>query len=284
MRDICILLVSYDSGRHRERMGLGPHHLAAAIEPHLVALGHDVRVEEITLPPDSFSAEISSMFALSRAIARRVRQLREEHTLPLVLSGNCNAALGTVSGCRGEDTAVVWFDAHGEATTPETTTSGFLDGMGISMLTGQCWQSLARTVPGFDPLPGERILLVGARDVEAAELDLLTRVGVRRVAHPDDLFDACAAIRLQAHRVYLHLDLDVLDPNDAIANGWPTPGGPRVDDVIRGVADVGRLSLIEGIGIASYDPAVDRDGRALRAALAILEAVLHPPDRQDDGR
>jgi len=84
--------------------------------------------------------------------------------------------------------------------------------MGISMLTGQCWQSLARTVPGFDPLPGERILLVGARDVDAAETELLNRVGVRRVAHPDDLFDAYAAIRLQAHGVYLHLDLDVLDP------------------------------------------------------------------------
>ncbi len=279
MRNICILLVSYDSGRYRERMGLGPDHLVAAIEPHLVRRGHDVRVEEITLPANSFTAEIGSMFTLSRAIARRVRQLRDAHTLPLVLSGNCNAALGTVSGCRGEDTGVVWFDAHGEATTPETTTSGFLDGMGISMLTGQCWQSLARTVPGFDPLPGERILLVGARDIEAAERELLQRVGVRRVAHPDDLVEAYTAIRLQAHGVYLHLDLDVLDPTDAIANGWPTPGGPSVDDVIRGAADVGRLSLIEAIGIASYDPAIDRDGRARQAALAIVDAALDPPDR-----
>jgi len=49
--------------------------------------------------------------------------------------------------------------------------------------------------------------------------------------------------------------------------------------VSRGVADVGRLSLIEAIGIASYDPTVDRDGRALQAALAILDAALHPPDR-----
>ena len=283
MQDICILVVSYDSGHYRERMGLGPDFLAAAIEPLLVRLGHTVRVERITLPPNSFAAEIGSTFALSREIARRVRELRDEITLPIVLSGNCNAALGTVSGCRDSTTSVIWFDAHGEATTPETTTSGFLDGMGISMLTGQCWQTLTRTVPGFEPLPGDRILLVGARDIEPAERDLLERGRVRQVAHPDDLFDAYAPLRLDAHATYLHFDLDVLDPKEATANGWPTPGGPDLDAVIRSAADVGRLSLIEAIGIASYDPVADRDGRALQAALAMLEAALHPPGRVDDG-
>jgi len=221
---------------------------------------------------------------LSREIARRVRQLREDHWLPLVLSGNCNASLGTVSGCRDESTSVVWFDAHGEATTPETTTSGFLDGMGISMLTDQCWSQLTRTVPGYSPLPGDRILLVGARDVEPAEQDLLERLGVRRVPHPDDLFDAYAPVRLHGRWVYLHLDLDVLDPSAATANQWPTPGGPSVHDVVRGVADVSRLSHISAIGLASYDPSADRDGRALQAALAILEAALHPPRIEYNGR
>jgi arginase len=277
VRKICILLVPYDSGRHRERNGLGPHHLVAAIEPLLTRLGHQVRVEEITLPPGTFVAEISSMFALSREIARRVRQLRDENWRPLVLSGNCDASLGTVSGCRNESTSVVWFDAHGEATTPETTTSGFLDGMGISMLTDQCWPQLTRTVPGYQPLPGDRILLVGARDVEPAEQALLERLCVRRVPHPDDVFDAYAAMRLQGDDVYLHLDLDVLDPSAATANQWPTPGGPSVADMVRGVAAVSRLSSIGAIGLASFDPNADRDGRALQAALAILEAALHPP-------
>ena len=193
--NICILLVPYDSGRHRERMGLGPQHLLASIEPMLIRLGHQVRVEEISLP-DAFSAEISTMFALSREISARVRACREANCLPLVLSGNCNASLGTVSGCGRSATTVVWFDAHGEATTPDTTTSGFLDGMGISTLTGQCWQTLARTVPGFEPMRGDRILLVGARDVEPAEAELLDRVRVRRMAHPRDLFDV---LQLFAH-------------------------------------------------------------------------------------
>jgi arginase len=274
--NIYVLLAPYDSGRYRERMGLGPHHVLAAVEPLLMRLGHQVRVEEITLP-DPFSSEISTSFALSREIARRVRAVREadQYAIPLVLSGNCNAALGTVSGCGCATTTVVWFDAHGEATTPETTTSGFLDGMGISMLTGQCWQSLARTVPGFEPVAGRRVLLVGARDVEPAEAELLQRVGVQRVARPGDLVDAYGPHATGDNRVYLHVDLDVLDPRAAIANQWPTPGGPLLDEVTQAVADVARVGVIDAIGLASYDPAADRDGRAREAALAILEAALN---------
>ena len=70
---------------------------------------------------------------------------------------------GRWRGAGGGGTDVVWFDAHGEATTPETTTSGFLDGMGISILTGRCWRTMAASIPGFEPLPGKRIALLGAR-------------------------------------------------------------------------------------------------------------------------
>jgi arginase len=277
--NICLLLVPYDSGRHRERMGLGPRHLRAAIEPMLTRLGHQVRVDEIDLG-DGFTAEISTMFALSREISSRVRACRNEGWLPLVLSGNCTAAVGTVSGCGGGETTVVWFDAHGEATTPETTISGFLDGMGISMLTGQCWQRLAGTVPGFQSVRGDHILLVGARDVEPAEAELHERVGVRRVTQPRDLLDAFAPIKPQVQRLYLHLDLDVLDPQSAVANQWPTPGGPTVEDVAESVGDLSRGTAIDAIGLASFNPAADRDGRAVQAALAILEAAL----RQARGR
>ncbi len=277
--NICVLLAPYDSGRHCERMGLGPHHLLASIEPLLIRLGHHVRVDEITVP-DPFLTEISTTFALCREIARRVHACREEGWMPLVLSGNCNAALGTVSGCGCAQTTVVWFDAHGEATTPDTTTSGFLDGMGISTLTGQCWQRLARTVPGFEPVPGERVLLVGARDVEPAEAGLLERIGVRRVPHPHDLFDAFAPLKLGVDNLYLHLDLDVLDPHAAVANQWPTPDGPTIDDVTLAVGDLCRGTPVDAIGLASYNPGADRDGRALRAALAILEAALDPPVRR----
>ena len=92
-----------------------------------------------------FGAEIQTAFALCAAVAEKARESRATGRFPLVLSGNCNVAVGTVAGCGCGSTDVVWFDAHGEATTPETTTSGFLDGMGISILTGKMLAD-ARTV------------------------------------------------------------------------------------------------------------------------------------------
>jgi arginase len=263
--DVTVLLAPYDSGRFRERMGCGPEHLMErCVKPLLTRLGHPFRAETITVP-DAFTAEIRTAFVLNGLMAERVRAVRAEGRFPLVLSGNCNTAVGTISGCGWDDTDVVWFDAHGEATTPETTRSGFLDGMPISILTGQCWQNLAHTIPGFEPLPGGRIVLVGSRDLETAEAELLDRVGVRRVAALDDVGDS---------GVYLHLDLDVLDPVEALWNQWPTPGGLKVAEISNAVSEMRRRTTIKAAGVASYDPACDRDGRAIRAATVILQSIF----------
>src|SRR2546425_1674863 len=180
--NVAVLLAAYASGRYRERMGGGPEYLfESCVEPLLTRLAQDFRTETI-LVPDRFPVEIRTAFVLGGLIAERVRDSRRDGWFPLVLSGNCNAAVGTISGCGCESTGVIWFDAHGEATTPETTTSGFLDGMGISILTGQCWRNLAFAIPGFQPMSGTRIVLVGARDVEAPESALLDRVGVQWLA------------------------------------------------------------------------------------------------------
>lgn len=272
--NICALLAPYDSGHHRRRMGLGPEHLWRAVDPLLTRKGHATRADVIELSV-GFLTEIATTFSVARAIADRVHDCQREGWMPLVLSGNCNASLGTVSGCGCGTTGVVWFDAHGEATTPDTTRSGFLDGMGISMLAGQCWHHLARSVPGFAPLGGEQIVLVGARDVESDEADLLQRVGVRRVSRAEDLAPALDSLQAQAQidGVYLHLDLDVIDPQEATANQWAPPEGLRIASMEHALAEVRRMLPIKAVGLASFSPEIDRDGRALRAALTMIETV-----------
>jgi arginase len=256
--DVDVLLVPFDSGRYGERMGRGPGHLfERAVGPALH--GHRVRAEEIAVP-GVFPAEIGMAFAVCRAVAERVSISLREGRFPLVLSGNCNVAVGTVAGC-GSNTGVVWFDAHGEATTPETTTSGFLDGMGISILTGRCWGKLARSIPGFEALAGERIVLLGARDLEEAEEVLLAEVGVRRSLGAPPAGGG----------VYVHFDLDVLDPSEAVWNQWAPPGGMTIEAVRGAVRQIGP---VKAAGMASYDPEADRDGRGARAAAAILEAMV----------
>jgi arginase family enzyme len=81
---------------------------------------------------------------------------------PLVLAGNCNTAVGTLSGADPEGLGVVWFDAHGDFNTPETTTTGFIDGMGLAIAVGHCWKAMARGVSGFSPVLEENVVIGGS--------------------------------------------------------------------------------------------------------------------------
>jgi len=272
--NIRVLTVPYDSGHYRARMGCGPDRLFEfGLKQLLTRLGYIFIREEITVP-DSHSAEIKTAFALCRIVADRVRACQSEGCFPIVLSGNCNVAIGTISGCWCQNTGVAWFDAHGESTTPDTTTSGFLDGMGISILTGQCWGTLARSIPGFSAGPGGHILLVGARDLESAEFAFLNQTGVTRVSGTEHLGSLVASLSPQVDGFYLHFDLDVLDPTQAVANQWTPPGGltlEALEDAVRGIQSAAR---IKALGIAAYDPEADHHGRALDAALSVTGLLL----------
>jgi arginase len=272
--DIDVIMVPYDSGLRRARMGLGPERLfEGGLEPLLRRLGHTVTVEEIEAQ-NPHRAEIATAFELCRVVSDRVRQSRRAGRFPLLLSGNCNIAVGGVAGCGPDTTAVIWFDAHGESTTPETTASGFLDGMGISTLVGQCWRRLAQQIPGFAPVPGAQVLLVGSRDVEPDEEELLDRVGVRRVTELDDLRSALGSMSEVIDGVYVHLDLDVLDPSEAVANQWTPPGGLTTEQLERAIREIQQHAPVKAVGIASYDPDCDRSQAALRAGCVAVASIV----------
>jgi arginase len=262
--NVDVILVPYDSGRYGERMGRGPDRLWETIGPMLAANGHEARTQRVVVP-DAFTAEIRNAFVLAGMVAERVRASLAEGRFPLVLSGNCTAAIGTITACGCDRTGVVWFDAHGEAMTPDTTTSGFFDGMGISVLTGQSWRTMARSVPGFAPMRGDRFALIGGHDLEAEERELLAALGVRRSAAEFDGW---------SDGVYVHFDLDALDASEAVWNHWSPPGGMSVAAVRETVAEVKRRSTIRAAGFASYNPEADVDGRGARAAAEILSATL----------
>jgi arginase len=255
-------------------MGLGPERIFhSGLKDLLMRTGVEFDSEEI-LVENALPTEISAGFELCRKVAASVRQGCETGHLPMVLSGNCMTAVGTVSGCGGEKTGVVWFDAHGESTTPETTKSGFLDGMPISTLLGCAWQNLTKTIPGFAPLPGNRMVLFGARDLEPAERELLDSRGVLEVFCVDQLAKHLDGLTRQVECVCVHVDLDVLDPTVATANQWTTTGGISLECLLEAIAEVRRQTRIAALGIASYDPTIDRGGRALEAALRVAESVL----------
>ena len=167
--EIRLLLVPYDSGQRNVRMGAGPEHLrAAGLEKHLAAQGHRVDSEVIEPASLNWRAEVQTSFELMRTVAEHVRAARIAKRFPVVLSGNCLAAVGVIAGL-GAGTGVLWIDAHGDFNTPQTTTSGFLDGMTLATATGQCWGELARSIEGFQPVPDNAVVLLGARDLDPGE-------------------------------------------------------------------------------------------------------------------
>ena len=194
-----------------------------------------------------------------------------------MLSGNCNAALGTVSGLQADGVGIIWLDAHGDFNTPETTESGMLDGMGLATLAGLCWKNLAASIPGFRPIRGNHIVHLGGRDVSPQELRNMQTAGVQIASTEDgggrresDTAAALQELRNRTENVYVHLDLDVIAQSELCANEFSPPGGLRVDRLEALLCKITALFNVKAVGIASYDPAQDPEGCAAHAAKRLV--------------
>ncbi|MDX1643184.1 MAG: arginase family protein [Thermoanaerobaculia bacterium] len=278
---ITVIEVPYDSGHYARRMGRGPFHLAqAGLEKLLESSGHAVRRLEVRLD-EGFRLEIGSALETQRLVSQCVGAEIAEGRLPLVLSGNCATAVGSVAGAGVGRTAVVWLDAHGDFNTPETTPSGFFDGMALAMLVGDCFTAMARTVPEFEPVPAEQVITIGMRDLDAAEAERFERsaiasVGVeaiRREGVEAALGRALDALPPAIDGAYLHLDLDVLDPSVARINPFQAPGGLELEEVEAVVRTVAARLPLRVAALTAYDPEVDEDGRGGEAALRLATVL-----------
>ena len=136
---IKIIAVPFDAAQFNKRMGAGPLHIIDnGLPEEIKAAGNEVVYTQI-VSRENFQTELSTSFELFTRIKEEVKKAIECHYLPIVLSGNCSATVGVIAGLNATGLGVIWFDAHGDCETPESTTSGFLDGMGISMLLNSCW-------------------------------------------------------------------------------------------------------------------------------------------------
>jgi len=257
-------------------MGAGPLVLAHELGERLRG-GRDVRTVVIEAPADSWRAEIRTAFDLARGVAAAVREASAAGAFPLVLSGNCGpAAIGCVAAL-GAPTAVCWFDAHGDFNTPDTTTGGFLDGMPLATLTGQCWPELARGLAGLDPIGERSVVLIGARDLDPLEARRLEASAIAQIPAArlrQDLPHAIAPLRGSHRHVYVHLDLDVLDPSEGRINGYAAPDGLSRADVAWAVERIAAALPPAAAALTSFDPAADASGRALEAAVSLGVALI----------
>jgi arginase len=176
----------------------------------------------------------------------------------VVQSGDCTTSLGTVAGLQrtGADPGVVWFDAHGDVQTLETSTSGYLGGLPLRLLAGYRPELIADAI-GLRAVPEDRIVLAGARDLDPPEVQYLAGAAIRC----REVADLTVA-DLPDGPLYVHLDLDVLDPGGLPGLILPVPGGPgtaQVGRALRMLRDTGRVAAVgiactwhAGQGAAAY--------------------------------
>ncbi|MFI6515597.1 arginase family protein [Spirillospora sp. NPDC050679] len=193
--------------------------------------------------------------------------------LTVTAGGDCGVELEPVAAAAaryGRDLAVVWFDAHGDLNTPGSSPSGAFHGMVLRTLLGEGPPEL---VPPR-PLRPEQVVLAGARAMDPGEHEYIDRVGLRHVsvadllAGPDRLVESVDDTGAEA--VYVHIDLDVLDPGAFRSLNCPEAGGLSVAALRDAVqALTGRFALA-GLGITEYAPADRADQDTLAALVPAL--------------
>jgi arginase len=275
--DIHVIAVPYDSAHHARRMGAGPMHLVAlGLLDRLRETGREVDLCEIAPSSDRWVAEIGTAFDLDRQLASEVAAARRRNAYPLTLAGNCITSVGTVGGLGGGTTGVLWFDAHGDFNTPETTVGGFLDGMALATLVGRCWTSLSAGVPGFAPVEERNVVLVGARDLDPAEAALLSASGLTHL-RPEEVATRLDAVledlSRRVDRLYVHVDLDVLDRSAGLVNAYSGGPGLTTSELVVAIRMAGRLCRVAAGAITAFDPEYDSDGRVARAAIDVALAL-----------
>ena len=273
---VTVFVVPYHLARLGDGTGAGPDALVAAGALTGLPVG-DVR--NITVPVAT--NEVQACFALDATLAVAARASRETGDVPLILSGNCHTCLGTLAAA-GPEVSVVWFDAHGDLNTPDTTETGFFDGMALATAVGWAWAPMARRIPGFRPVAENDVLLVGGRDLDPAEGDRLSRSRVRHYMPPSLRCDAeTTAAFIDAlvagaspTTAYVHIDLDVLDSTEMVANRYAAGGGVSILWLETALRAIRERKEIVAVALTSYDPSCHDARHASAIVNRLLTAAL----------
>lgn len=279
--NVTIIGVPYSLDQPYVEAGKAPDALLdAGLAQRLEAHGCEtILAEMIDIPPSDEPVE-TRIGQLMTRLGYEVGRARAAGFFPLVLGGDCMTALGTLAGLLDpEATGVVWCDAHGDFNTPAISPSGYLGGMPLACATGRALDDLRARCRLAAPVPERHVLLIGAHALDPLEERALAGSSVMLARTADLSGDPSALNRpLRAlgalPQIYLHIDIDIIDPAEAPGVNYPAAGGLRVDQaraIVRAVAGMGNLAAL---GLTAVNPEKDVDGRTVRAALELIEEAV----------
>jgi arginase len=242
------------------------------LDQRLPALDHLTGPSGELIAPSLADGDIQDrMSSLHQAIAASVSSAIQNGDRPVCISGDCCAAIGVAAGTQQEnlDPLLVWFDAHGDFNTWNTTPSGFLGGMPLAMLVGLGEHRLLENA-GLRPLAEGRTYLTDARDLDPGERITLVNSAVTHIRRVSNLLEVLP----EDQPLYVHFDTDVLDPSVAPAMNYLATGGPnaaQLGDVFQALAETGRIIAIS---MSTWNPHLDRDGRTADICLSLLRTLM----------
>jgi arginase len=286
-RVVEVIVVPYEVERDDTAAARGPrgalaHGLLAGIE----RTGWSTHVTEIPLR-DRSGTKAERVAEIGRSVARAVALAHSQRRFPLVLAGGCLVAIGVVTGLQrtGRELRVVWIDAHGDFNTPESTPSGYWDGMALAAVCGRSLPEVYKSVE-LRPIHYRSVIHLAGRDFDPPESEDFKRLSLCVI--PPDAVGGPESLRLLAggapdagpdrHRdLYLHVDMDGLDPADAPAVRYPCPGGPPLDAVAACFAALQTPAAMTLSTLSFEQTGEEQAARTLASCLRLLEVFLSRP-------
>jgi len=292
-KDITIVGVPLDLGAGRRGVDMGPSAMRYAnIKERLEREGYNVvDLGNLNVPtPETYIVENSNLRYLKEVksvneqLSEVVSNIVKEDRAPLVLGGDHSIAIGTIAGIakHKKDFGVIWFDAHGDLNTPETSPSGNIHGMPLAACLGYGHPDLVN-VMGFAPkIKPEKVVLIGARELDRGEREFIKSTGIKvwtmheidRLGMANVMDEAIFYLKKNTDGVHLSLDLDGLDPNDAPGVGTPVTGGITYREGHLAMEMLDDANFLISAELVEVNPILDHRNRTAEVAVGLIASAF----------
>jgi arginase len=296
-RHIEIIGVPVDLGAGRRGVDMGPSAIRIAdLEPRLEGIGHrvtdsgdlDVMIPETQKVGEGKLRYKTPILATCNELCQRVQETLEHTRMPMVLGGDHSLAIGSVAGSsgyfarQGDAIGLIWFDAHGDSNTPETTPSGNIHGMSLAVCLGLGDPELVGLGGRSPKIQARNTVIIGVRDLDAGEREILKKSGASVYTMRDldergmrDVVDeAINAASDGTAGIHLSFDLDVVDPEDAPGTGTPVWGGITYREAHLAMELLSDRAQIVAIDLVEVNPVLDTQNMTGILAAELAQSVL----------
>lgn len=297
MDSVGLVSVSMDLGAGRRGVDMGPSAIRiAGLVNALEEMG--VRVREMgavtaegpeTIPEGgSRTRYLTEITGVCRRAHERVTATLEEGCLPLILGGDHALSMGTVAAvadyrrAQGQGIGLIWVDAHTDMNTPETTPSGNIHGMVLSVLTGQGPQSLLEIGVAIPAVAPENVTVLGARDIDPPEKERVRETGIRVITMSEIdergigpcMDEALTRASDRTAGYHLSFDLDGIDPLEAPGVGTPVAGGLTYREAHLICEKAARSGNLLSFEMVELNPVLDMGNRTALLAVELVASAL----------